>query len=128
MSKRWRKAVGVFLALCLLISVIPMDGLLTDIVMAAENGTLQNGDFSEGMDGWTLSGNCPKAEAASGNNYLDVYGGDADTDPENSALEVSQTVSNMKAGAYVAKAAMTGEGSNLTLTVNRVLYGRSGEE
>ena len=114
--------------LCLLVSVIPMDGLLTDIAMAAENGTLQNGDFSEGMDGWTVSGNCPKAEAASGNNYLDVYGGDADTGPETSVLEVSQTVSDMKAGAYVAKAAMTGEGSNLTLTVNRVLYGRSGEE
>lgn len=123
MSKRWRKAVGVFLALCLLISVIPMDGLLTDIVMAAENGTLQNGDFSEGMDGWTLSGNCPKAEAASGNNYLDVYGGDADTDPETSALEVSQTVSDMKAGTYVAKAAMVGEGSNLTLTVKNETTG-----
>ena len=123
MSKRWRKTVGIFLALCLLVSMIPMDGLSTDSVMAAENGTLQNGEFSKGTDGWTISGNCPKAEVVSGNNYLDVYGGDTDADPETSTLEVSQTVSGMEAGAYVAKAAMVGEGNDLTLTVKNETTG-----
>ncbi|RKI41949.1 hypothetical protein D7V86_08345 [bacterium D16-51] len=123
MSKRWRKTVGIFLALCLMLSVIPIDGLLAGSVMAAENGTLQNGEFSKGTDGWTISGNCPKVEAASGNDYLDVYGGDDSTDSETSTLEVSQTVSNMKAGLYVAKAAIVGEGNNLTLTVKNETKG-----
>lgn len=123
MSKGLRKTVGIFLVLCLLVSMLPMDGLSVGTVMAAENGKLQNGNFSEGTDGWTIAGNCPKAEAASGNNYLDVYGGDTDTDPETSTLEVSQTVSGMEAGFYVAKAAMVGEGNNLTLAVKNETAG-----
>lgn len=123
MSKSLRKTGGIFLVLCLLVSMLPMDGLSVGTVMAAENGKLQNGNFSEGTDGWTITGNCPKAEAASGNNYLDVYGGDTDTDPETSTLEVSQTVSGMEAGFYVAKAAMVGEGNNLTLAVKNETAG-----
>ena len=123
MSKSLRKTVGIFLVLCLLVSMLPMDGLSVSTAMAAENGKLQNGNFSEGTDGWTITGNCPKAEAANGNNYLDVYGGDTDTDPETSTLEVSQTVSGMEAGFYVAKAAMVGEGSNLTLVVKNETAG-----
>ena len=123
MSKSLRKTGGIFLVLCLLVSMLPMDGLSVGTVMAAENGKLQNGNFSEGTDGWTIAGNCPKAEATSGNNYLDVYGGDTDTDPETSTLEVSQTVSGMEAGFYVAKAAMVGEGNNLTLAVKNETAG-----
>ena len=123
MSKSLRKTGGIFLVLCLLVSMLPMDGLSVGTVMAAENGKLQNGNFSEGTDGWTIAGNCPKAEATSGNNYLDVYGGDTDIDPETSTLEVSQTVSGMEAGFYVAKAAMVGEGNNLTLAVKNETAG-----
>ena len=47
MSKSLRKTGGIFLVLCLLVSMLPMDGLSVGTVMAAENGKLQNGNFSE---------------------------------------------------------------------------------
>lgn len=111
MKKRLQKAVGILLSLCLLLSAFPIDGGLPDTVMAAENGTLQNGALAENLDGWTSTGTYGyKFE----NGNLSLWG-------ENAGLfSISQTVDNMAAGDYVAKAAIVGnEGASnpLKLTI-----------
>ena len=56
MKKRLKKAVGILLSLCLLLLSFPIDGNLPDTVLAAANGTLQNGVLAENLGGWTSTG------------------------------------------------------------------------
>ncbi len=111
MKKRLKKAVGIFLSLCLLLLSFPVDGNLPDTVLAAVNGTLQNGALAENLDGWTSTGTYGyKFE----NGNLSLWG-------ENAGLfSINQKVDNMAAGDYVAKAAIVGnEGASnpLKLTI-----------
>ncbi len=98
MKKKWKRVVGILLSLCLLFTIVPIDGSLPGIVMAA-NGTLQNGELSENLDGWTSTGTYGyKFE----NGNLSLW-------DENAGLfSISQTVENMTAGDYVAKVAIVG--------------------
>lgn len=123
MKKRWCKTVGMILTVCLLCSMLPIGSQSADIVMAAENGTLQNGELSANTEGWTIEGDCPVAEVEAGKDFLNVFGGDGDTAPDTSTFKMSQTIVNVKAGAYTAGISMTGEGNNLTLTIKNETTG-----
>ena len=90
MKRKWKRVVGILLSLCLLFTMVPIDGSLPGIVMAA-NGTLQNGELSENLDGWISTGTYGyKFE----NGNLSLW-------DENAGLfSISQTVENMTAGDY----------------------------
>ena len=116
MKKRLKKAVGIFLSLCLLLLSFPVDGNLPDTVLAAANGTLQNGALTENLDGWTSAGTYGyKFE----NGNLSLWG-------ENAGLfSISQTA----AGDYVAKAAIVGnEGASNPLKLTIKNNGSGNEE
>lgn len=118
MKMRLKKAVGILLSACLLLSVFPMDCWPSCSVVAAENGTLQNGTLNENMDGWEVEGDCSTVGIDQG--HLNVYEGEK----ESSTFKMSQTVANMKAGAYVAGIAIVGEGNPLELSIKNETSGK----
>lgn len=99
MKRMWKRAAAMLLSMCLLFTMVPIDGMSLGIAMAAANGTLVNGELSENLDGWTSTGTYGyKFE----NGNLSLW-------DENAGLfSISQTVENMAAGDYVAKAAIVG--------------------
>lgn len=120
MKMRLKRAVGIILSTCLLLSVFPIDGWSLHTVVAAEYGTLQNGELNENTDGWNIEGDCATATVEEGKDFLNVYEGDKDS----AAFKMSQTVANMKAGSYAAGVSMTGAGENLTLAVKNETSGK----
>lgn len=118
MKMRWKKAVGIMLSACLLLSVFPVDSWPSYSVMAAENGALQNGELNETMDGWEVEGDCTTVGIDQG--HLNVYEGEK----ESSTFKMSQTVENVKAGAYVAGIAIVGEGNPLELSIKNETSGK----
>ncbi len=99
MKRMWKRAAAMLLSLCLSLTMVPVDGMSLGVVMAAANGTLVNGELSENLDGWTSTGTYGyKFE----NGNLSLWGEEA------GLFSISQTVENMAAGDYVAKAAIVG--------------------
>ncbi len=113
MKKTLKKAVGIFLSLCLLLSVFPADSWLSGTAMAAANGALKNGELTSNADGWNSTGTYGyKFDEG----YLSLWAENA------GAFSISQTVENMAAGDYVAKVAAVGDKNEtplkLTITNN----------
>ena len=113
MKKTLKKAVGIFLSLCLLLSVFPADSWLSGTAMAAANGALKNGELISNADGWNSTGTYGyKFDEG----YLSLWAENA------GAFSISQTVENMAAGDYVAKVAAVGDKNEtplkLTITNN----------
>ncbi len=113
MKRRLKRAAGILLSLCLLLSAIPMDSYSLGSIMAAENGTLQNGELSSNADGWTITGDRSYKFDEGDGGYLNLWAEEAGT------FCISQTIQNMAAGSYTAKVAAVGnEGvTPLQLTV-----------
>ena len=132
MKQGFKRAVGALLSVCMIFSFLPVSPTAFHTVMAANNGTLQNGALSQNADGWVIdemngtevSGKkSPVAQVDADKGCLDVYGGDEGTNADGSEFKMSQTVQNMKAGSYVAGIVMVGQGNNLIMTVKNETTG-----
>lgn len=121
MKNTLKKTVGIILSLCLLFSMLPLDYLPQGAVMAAANGTLQNGALTANADGWTITGERAYAFSTDDGGYLNLWAEEAGT------FRISQTVENMAAGSYSAKVAAVGnEGvTPLQLVVKNENSGKS---
>ena len=67
--KRWYKCVAMLMALALLCGLLPL-GILP--VSAASVNRIQNGDFENQLDGWTIHQSTVKVSTAA--KYEDAYG------------------------------------------------------
>lgn len=101
-----KQVFSSFLALCLMISMLPVSGIgSADTVYAAENGKLVNGALTSNADGWTIEGVGSDAYNFD-SGYLSIWIEEGDYD-----FSLTQTITNVAEGSYYAKAPIVGNGN-----------------
>ena len=110
MKKRCKKAISMLLSLCLFVSLFTMGSNTAENIKAAEYGTLQNGALTANAEGWTIAepftlDNWDTFGYGFSDGYLSIW-----TKAEAGTFSMSQTIENVKAGAYQAKIAAVGSG------------------
>lgn len=96
MKKRLKRAASVFLSVCMMFSLVHISPESLDSVMAAGNGTLQNGELTSSIDGWDSTGTTYGYDFNDGDG-LNMWGENA------GKFHLSQKVENMAAGNYAVK-------------------------
>lgn len=125
---RIKKVLSVILTGCMLVTALPGGITNSKKVLAAENGSLQNGTLTENFEGWTIGGDFvnPPEDWSYGysfdDGYMSIYSNEG---VEKADFSLTQTVENMAEGDFYAKVAVVGNGNkgasesqdNLTLTI-----------
>lgn len=128
----WKKALSTALSLCLAFSLFTGAGFTSK---AAGTGTLQNGALSQDTAGWELSGTlaptsdanaesgCIITDGENGARHLSIWNKAA----EAKTFSMAQTITNLAAGSYTAKAESVGNGNtkhNLVLKAHNDTTGQ----
>lgn len=125
---RIKKVLSVILTGCMLVTALPGGIANSKKVLAAENGSLQNGTLTENFEGWTIGGdfvNLPDDGSYAydfAGGYMSIYTNEG---VEKADFSLTQTVENMAEGEYYTRVSVVGNGNkgasesqdNLTLTM-----------
>ncbi len=115
--KVWKRTLSAVMSICLVFSLFTGPDFVS--AAAPTYGTLVNGALTTNTDGWTISDGVPLTTDSGATVGCSIQSGDGEAthlsiwnnSAEEKVFSMTQTISNMEAGSYIAKLESVGNGS-----------------